>query len=148
MTETNPRFATPQAAAMDGFPQEHCRVAASFIEGDEAYVVLDTGPAGAPHLYGCAVTRGEQGNWQESASSNGPASGWTSTLKRPGYGIAYVYGEAPAGADRVRAVLGDEVREAEVEGGIYLVAWGGVEEGEAFPGVVGFRVRGVWRELG
>lgn len=57
-----PPFATPQAAALDGFPAAHRRVAACAVDGDHAYVLLDTGPAGCPYLYGASVTR-EEGGW-------------------------------------------------------------------------------------
>ena len=38
-----PIFETPEFAAMAGFPAMYCRVAASCRDGDDAYVVLDTG---------------------------------------------------------------------------------------------------------
>jgi len=36
-------FATPEAAAMQGFPAGHCRVVAVSVDGDDGFVVRDTG---------------------------------------------------------------------------------------------------------
>jgi hypothetical protein len=110
-------FASPEAAAMEGFPPEHCRVAACVVGGDEAYVVLDTGPMGRPYLYGSAVSRGPRG-WEAGTSGNGPSAGWTLTDSEHDLGTSYVYDLAPAGADRVRAVLDEDVKEVAVGGAV------------------------------
>lgn len=125
---------------MDGFPATPCRVAASARAGDDAYVVLDTGAEGAPYLYGICLTR-RDGGWMEVASGNGP--GWTRVDADGDLGTAVAWGMAPRGAVRVRAALGDDVREAPVAGGVYLVAWWRVPEGRE-PRVEGFMVQGRW----
>lgn len=137
-------FPTPEEAAMSGFPAEHCRVLASATEGDAAYVVLDTGPAGYPYLYGGTAGRVE-GGWTDGTSGNGPGSGWTRTGER---GVSYVYDHAPAGADRVRAAHGGEVREVDVERGVFLVTWWDVpEDADLTPVLLAFRVDGEWRDF-
>lgn len=145
MAEIPPMFDSPEAAAMEGFPPEHCRVAACAVDGDEAYVVLDTGPVGHPYLYGSAVSRGPRG-WEAGTSGNGPTGGWTLTDYEHDLGTAYIYDEAPAGADRVRAVRGGDVKEAVVSGAVYLVAWWRVPFSETIPRVLAFRVGGTWDE--
>jgi hypothetical protein len=135
-------FDTPEFAALDGFPGVPCRVVASAREGDDAYVVLDTGAPGRPYLYGICVAR-EHGGWVEGTSGNGP--GWTLTDGERGLGTATAWGEAPEGAVRVRATFGGEVREVPVANGVYLVAWWRVpfrEDGG--PRVEAFRVGGRW----
>ena len=136
-------FASPEAAAMAGFPPEHCRVAACAVDGDQAYVVLDTGAAGYPYLYGLAVSHGPRG-WEAGTSGNGPAAGWTLTDSEHDLGTAYIYDEAPAGADRVRAVLDGDVKEVAVSGAVYLVAWWRVPGGQTMPRVLAFGVGDAW----
>ncbi len=129
-------FASPEAAALDGFPPGECRVVASRSEGDDAYVLLDAGSVGSPYLYGSSVTRRE-GGWMEDASGNGP--GWTRTGADGDLGTLAVWGEAPAGAERVRIAFGSEVREEPVVDGVYLSVWWRVPYPEsAWPAVVGF----------
>src|SRR5687767_7483038 len=103
-----PVFPTPEAAAMAGFPPEHCRVLASITQGDASFVVLDTGPAEYRYLYGGTAERVKDG-WTDGMSSNGPSAGWTRTDRERELGVAYAYAEAPDGADRVRVAFGTEV---------------------------------------
>ena len=126
---------------MDGFPGVACRVVASAREGDDAYVVVDTGPAGHPYLYGVALAR-EDGGWSEVASGNG--GGWTVAGGSDELGTLHLWGEAPAGADRVRAVYGTDVRERPVSGGTYLVTWWRVPADGPAARVEAFRVGGRW----
>jgi hypothetical protein len=133
-----------QAAAMSGFPAEHCRVLASVTEGDAALVILDTGPAEYRYLYAGTAER-VAGGWADGSSSNGPSAGWTLTDREGERGVAYIYDESPAGADRARAALGADVREAPVQHGIYLVTWWGVPADETrTPAPLAFRVAGAW----
>jgi hypothetical protein len=132
-------FPTPQAAALDGFPAAHVITYAQ--EGDDAYVLLDTGPAGEPYLYGVCVTRAD-GGWTERTTGNGP--GWTRTDAEHDLGTATAWGIAPAGADRVRAIHAGDVREAPVEHGIYLVAWWRVPLANDPPRAAEFRIGGLW----
>lgn len=123
---------------MEGLPAAHCRVVASLAEGDDAFVVIDTGPAGHPYLDGATVRRVD-GGWVGGSSGNG--AGWT--LTEGELGTLHVWGEAPAGAEAVRVEWGGEVREAPVRNGVYLVAWWRVpcpEEDD--PQVAGFRMGG------
>ncbi|HEU4456337.1 MAG TPA: hypothetical protein VFR81_24940 [Longimicrobium sp.] len=136
-----PTFETPELAAMAGFPAMYCRVAASYRDGDEAYVVVDTGSGGHPYLYGVSVAR-QDGGWVEGTSGNGP--GWTLTDRDRGLGTAHLWGEAPAGADRVRVTFRGETREAPVARGVYLVAWCRVPDGDDSPRVDAFHVGGRW----
>lgn len=135
-------FDTPEAAALDGFPAAHCRVVAALSAGDDAYVLLDTGPAGHPYLYGgCVHRRG--GGWVDGTSGNGP--GWTLTDAEGELGTLAGWGEAPEGADRVRASFGGETREEPVSDGFYLVAWWRVPCPDyAAPRVEAFRIGGRW----
>ena len=128
---------------MAGFPAEYCRVVASAVNGDDGYVVLDTGSAAYPYWYGVSVWRGPDG-WRDGTSGNGPAAGWTATEKDRNLGTAFVYGEAPFGATRVRAALGTDVREAPVSGGVYLVAWWRVPAEAQTPMLAAFEVGGQW----
>jgi hypothetical protein len=134
---------TPEAAAMEGFPDAHCRVVATLVSGDDAYVLLDTGEPGYPHLYGGCVAR-ENGGWRDGTSSNGP--GWTRTgSPDDDLGTLVIWDEAPEGADHVRVSFRGETRVVPVTNGVYLAAWWRLPcpEGE-FPRVEAFRVRGRW----
>jgi hypothetical protein len=131
-------FDTPHAAALDGFPPG-TRVVASAAEGDDAYVLLDTGTDGHAYLYGACVRR-EGDGWIEGSSGNGP--GWSVT--DGDLGTATVWGDdAPAGADLVRASCGGDTREAPVRDGIYFIAWWRVPH-TADARVDAFRVAGEW----
>jgi hypothetical protein len=66
---------------MDGFPIEHCRVIASRIQDDDAYVLLDTGSQGQPYLYGVNCVR-SAGRWHETSSGNGPGWAYRAVAKR------------------------------------------------------------------
>jgi hypothetical protein len=135
-------FDSPEAAAMDGFPSAHCRVAAVARGGDDAYVVLDTGPAGHPYLYGVCVAR-RDGGWVAESSGNG--DGWTLTDGERGVGTATAWGEAPDGADRARVAFDGDVREAPVTHGVYLAAWWRVPAPtDDMPRVEEFRIGGRW----
>ena len=138
---TIPLHPTPREAALSGFPPEHCRVAAAAEQGDDAYVLLDTGPAGHPYLYGVSVTRVE-GGWRDGTSGNGP--GWTLAESEGELGTATAWGEAPYGADRVRVAFRGDAREVPVENGVYLAAWWRVPGTGDLPSVLAFRVRGTW----
>jgi hypothetical protein len=135
-------FPTPEEAAMDGFPSQACRVAAALRDGDDAYVLLDTGSPGHPYLYGICVVREERG-WVGASSSNG--DGWTRTDPERPLGTATAWGEAPRGTDRVRAVFDGDTREAPVAGGVYLVAWWRVPSpAHGLPRAESFRIHGRW----
>ena len=133
---------------MSGFPAAHCRVLASVSEGDAAFVVLDTGPAEYRCLYAGTAER-VGGGWADGSSRTGPSAGWALTDRGEARGVAYVYDEAPAGADRARAALGADVREVPVQHGIYLATWWGVPADETHtPAPVAFRVGGAWVAAG
>jgi hypothetical protein len=134
-------FPTPEEAFMDGFPGTVCRVVASAKEGDDAYVVLDTGPDGHPYLYAGCVHR-QEGGWAEGTSGNG--DGWTLTDPEHNLGTLTVWGEIPKGATRVRVSFHSETREAPVANGVYLVAWWRVPCPDDHPRVDAFLVDGRW----
>ena len=142
MAVAQPSFATPEAAAMDGFPTAHCRVAAAVTEGDDGVVVLDTGAPGQPYLYAVAVWR-EGGRWYEGSSGNG--MGWTLVDAERNLGTLAAWDYAPVGADYVRIALREELPEIPVVGAVYLTAWWRVSCPEDdWPRAVAFREGGVW----
>jgi len=136
----NGTFETPEAAALEGFPSTHCHVVASLESGDDAYVLLDTGSDGHPYLYGGCVAR-RDGGWVGGTDGNGP--GWSLTDPERELGTATAWGEAPAGADRVRVTCGGTAWEAAIENGVYLLAWWRVPA-TADPRVEAFRIGGEW----
>lgn len=129
---------------MQGFPAAHCRVVAVSVDGDDGFVVLDTGPATYRYLYGGTVQR-VAGGWRDAISSNGGAVGWTLTDEARDLGVVAIWDEAPPGADAVRAAWGAEEREAPVQDGVYLVTWWRVPYPEGpLPRVTAFRIGGRW----
>ena len=82
-------FDSPAATSTAGFPPQYCRVVTSRAHGDDAYVLLDTGPPERAYLYGVQCRR-EHGKWVEQASGNG--SGWTRTDSDPDVGTLYPLG--------------------------------------------------------
>lgn len=88
-------FDSLEDAAMGGFPPKYCRVVASRVRGDDAYVLLDTGSDGNPYLYGVNCTR-RDGHWCEGGSSNGP--GWSQAGPDDLLGTLVVWDEAPPDA--------------------------------------------------
>lgn len=134
-------FDTPEEAVLDAFPATPCRVAAIAREGDDAYVVLDTGLLGQPYLNGICVER-RGGGWVVGSSGNG--GGWTLTDSERELGTATAWGEAPEGTERVRVVFGGEAKEAPVAGGVYLVAWWRVPYRDELPRVDAFKIHGRW----
>jgi hypothetical protein len=136
--------ATPEAAAMDGFPAEHCRVLAVDVDGDDAFVMLDTGPADYLYLYGGTVFRDSDG-WHSGGDSNGVGIGWRRTVADTGLGVVHASGEAPLGADAVRIAWRGTEREGAIRNGIYLMTWWREPYDEApGPCVLGFRIDGKW----
>jgi hypothetical protein len=117
-------FQTPEEAAMVGFPARYCRVVATCVNGDVAYVLLDTG---------------SDGLWSEGGSSNGP--GWSQAGSDPHLGTLVDWGEAPPQADAVRLDFNGVVLEVAVNDGAYLTAWWRVPcPRAAWPRVEAFRI--------
>ena len=143
MPDRLPSFATPEEAAMNGFPPAYCRVVASAVEGDDGFVVLDTGAPGRPYLYAVAVWR-EDGRWYDGNSGN--ACGWSVTDMDNELGSLAAWDYAPVNADRVRIAFRSEVREVPVADGAYLTVWWRVpcpEFGD-WPWPISFRRNGIW----
>jgi len=137
-------YPTPEAAAMQGFPAAHCRVLAVAVDGDDAFVVLDTGPAQYRYLYGGTVKR-IGGGWHPGIDGNGGAVGWTLTDDARELGVVAFWDEAPPGADAVRVAWGSEEREAPVRSGVYLVTWWRAPNPAGpWPRVAAFRIGGRW----
>jgi hypothetical protein len=66
-------FATPEEAALDGWPAaSKARVVSVTVKGDRAEVVLDTDPH-YPYWVYCVRRNGA---WIEGVSGNGPTAGW------------------------------------------------------------------------
>jgi hypothetical protein len=133
-------FDSPESAAMNGFPATHCSVITSRTQGEDAYVLLNTG-SGAPYLYGVVCGR-RNGQWFEQGSSNGP--GWEQTAHDPDVGTLSFWGEAPAGADMVRVECGGEEIEELVTQGAYLLVWWRVRSPVDWPRITAFRLAGAW----
>ena len=138
-------FESPELAAMEGFPPAHCRVVASAVDGDDAFVVLDTGSAGRPYLYGGTVQRGASG-WQGGIDGSGGAVGWTVTDTARELGVVALWDEAPSDADAVRVRWGRDERQVPVRHGVFLATWWRqpYPEGRPWPQVVAFRIGGHW----
>ena len=137
-------YSTPEGAAMHGFPPEHCRVLALELDADDGFVMLDTGPPGSPYLYGGTVKR-EASGWSSGIDSNGGGIGWTSTELDHDIGVVHMCGEAPEGADAVRASWRGTTRESPVRNGIVLLTWWQEKNPQrAYPRVVAYRVGGEW----
>jgi len=113
-----PGYRSPEDAAMSTFSSKYCRVIASRVEGDHAYVLLDTGSANRSYLYGvnCHLQNGE---WHEGSSGNG--GGWCPTDEDGELGYWALWDDAPAGADMVRVEFGDHASEHPTIGAAYLV---------------------------
>lgn len=128
---------------MSSFPAARCRVVASRVHGDDAYVLLDTGSGGRRYLCGANCHR-RGGHWLEGISGNG--GGWSRNSADDGTGTLVIWGEAPAGADRVRVELDGDTIEGPVSDGVYLEAWWNVPAShDHSPRVVAFRVEDQWR---
>ncbi len=126
---------------MDGFPPNHCRVIASRIEGDDAYILLSTGSNAPPYLYGVNCGR-KNGRWLEGGSANGP--GWEQTGHDPDVGTLSLWGKAPTGADMVRVQFEGNPVEQTVTEGAYLFVWWRVAPPQDWPRAAGFRIDGRW----
>jgi hypothetical protein len=112
-------YDTPEQVAMEGFPPQYCRVVASRSEGDEAYVLLDTGSPDRPYLYGSSCRRID-GRWFEVSSSK-MGGGWEQSSDAPELGTLSLWGQAPQGAVAVRLNMGDEVIEEPITNSVYLI---------------------------
>ena len=134
-------FDSPEEAALHTFSKGSCRVVATRVHGDAAYVLLDAGPAGKPYLYGVNCER-QNGRWSERSSSNGP--GWSRLGPDTSLGTLTIWGQAPPvlRADRARVEFEGEVREEPVTNGVYLSVWWNVPSPQPsrFPRVSGFLV--------
>jgi hypothetical protein len=135
-------YASPEEAALEDFPASHCRIIASRVQGNAAYVLLDTGSRKHPYLYGVACAR-EADGWRGGTSGNGP--GWTRVDSEAEQGILALWDVAPSGADRVRAEHNGQIVEAPIDQGVYLVVWWDVpsEDSRQWP-VPAFRIDGEW----
>ena len=138
------RFDTPELAAMLGFPAAHVHVMAVAQDGDDAFVVLDTGSPGAPYLYGGTVHR-IAGRWEGGTDHNGSGAGWTVTDSEQALGVVTIWDETPAGAELARVRWQGVERDVPVNAGVFLAAWWREPfPKEEWPTLVGFRVNGRW----
>jgi hypothetical protein len=136
-------FTTPEDAAMDGFPSKYCRVVASRVDHDDAYVLLDTGSDGRSYLYGVNCRR-QDGLWHELSSSNG--CGWSPSESDPLRGTMVYWDEAPADADSVRIEFDGRIWEEPVRDRAFLAVWWNVTSPQSgWPQLVAARVKGEWR---
>jgi hypothetical protein len=127
---------------MSSFPARYCRVAASPVDGDDAYVLLDTGSDGRPYLYGVNCSK-RDGRWEEGSSSNGP--GWSQVGRDDLLGTLVVWDQAPPGAEIVRVRFEGQAIEEPVQNGVYLAVWWRTRcPEESWPRVDAFRVGDTW----
>lgn len=133
-------FASPEHAAMEGFPRKYCHVVAVRTEQDEAYVLLNTG-SDRLYLYGSNCFR-DEGRWFEAGSGNG--SNWHASPDNPDVGVLSFWDEAPPGAERVRAEYRGAVFEETVTEGAYLFVWFRQRSPSDWPRTIAFRVAGQW----
>jgi hypothetical protein len=140
-------FPTPEDAAMEGLPPEHCRVLAMQVDGKDGYVLLDTGPPEYVYLYGGTVECFDEG-WCGGCDSNGGGVGWTRTDDQTDVGVVAVSGEAPPLAVAVRVDWRGERRDVPVQNGVYLVTWWRepFPDGD-WPQLVAFRIDDNWRPV-
>ena len=134
-----PEFATLGEAVRTSFPLDSCRIVAVHEHGDAAVALFDTRPSAEPYLYEVHYQR-ENGRWSEGSSSNG--AGWQRLKPDSDLGVVTTWGEAPAGADQVRAELEGHVLEEAVVSGLYFLVWWDVPAAD--PQVSAFRVNGEW----
>lgn len=125
---------------MSGSPARYFRVVASQTEGDHAYVLLDTGSAGQPYLYGVNCHR-RNGNWYEGSSGNG--GGWSATDGDSDLGTWSLWSDASPDTDRVRVEFRGESSEHPVGDGAYLVVWFN-QPSTIIPWVTALRINGEW----
>jgi hypothetical protein len=138
---TQDGFDTPEAAAMSTFLPEYCSVAAARTEGDDAYVLLDTGPSGRPYLYGVHCHRTHT-RWFEGASSNGP--GWSQTGHDPDLGTLSCWNDVPTDVDCIRVAFDGTSIDQPVQNPAYLVVWFRVPCPVHWPRVIAIRLKGHW----
>jgi hypothetical protein len=127
---------TPEEAAMVGFPPQYVRVVATRIDGDDAYVLLDTGPRNQPYLYGVNCKRGPTG-WREMSSGNGGS--WSLSDEEHSLGTWALWDDAPRGAGRIEVEFEGETTEHPVADGFYLVVFFR-RPAEPGPKITGFRI--------
>ena len=133
--------ASPERAAMTGFPAAHCRVIASRSFEDDAYVLLDTGSPGQSYLYGVNCFQ-RAGQWFERGSSNGP--GWEQTGHDPDVGTLSLWADVPEDVDFVRVNFNGVLIEESVNHAAYLLVWWRVAHPTEWPHVVAVRANGTW----
>ena len=135
---------SPELAAMEGFPEAHCRVVGIRSSGDRASVLLDTGSPDYPYLYGANCYR-RDGRWFESGSNN--TGGWQQTSHDPDLGTLSFWDDEPPGADMVRVQSRHGLVEAPVQNGAYLFVWFDERAPHPWPRVVATRVNGLWKPV-
>ena len=138
---TDSGFDSPERAAMVGFPPKYCRPIAIRVNGDDAYVLLNTGPSTQSYLYGVNCRR-ENGRWFEGGSANGP--GWEQTGQDPDVGTLSFWDEAPVDADMVRVEFDGRIVEEPVIDLAFLVVWWRVPAPQDWPRAQAFRIAGGW----
>jgi hypothetical protein len=134
-------FQTPEDAAKNGFPPRYCRVVASRVEGNDAYVLLNTGSDAQPYLYGANCHR-RGGFWFEGGSSNGP--GWAQVDDASEVGTLSFWDDVPAGVSRVRVEFDGAVIEEIVRDRAFLVVWWRIPPPTTWPQLIEVEVGGRW----
>ena len=103
-------------------------------------MLLDTGSAGQPYLYGVNC-RCRNGQWCEGGSGNG--AGWSSPDEEGALGTWSLWDDAPTDADMVRVEFAGAVSEHPIRDGAYLVVW--FRQPVALePRVTAVRINGDW----
>lgn len=137
-------FSTPQRAAIGDIPEVHCRVVASAVSGDAAYVLLDTGTEANPYPYGVHCYR-ENRLWYEAGGGN--SGGWALLDKERGTGTLAFWEEAAEGADAVRIRYKARTHELPVQEGYFLfVRWHVPSDHvQDIVQALAFRINGTWQ---
>ena len=131
---------------MPRFPAEQCRVVAVAIEGDDAFVVIDTASADKPQFHGTAVSR-DAGRWVAGGSSNADA-GWTRTDVKDDLGVVYLWDTAPLGVTAVHVEWRGLAQDVPVQNGVYLATWWRQYADDEVPTATAFRWGDDWFEMG
>jgi hypothetical protein len=136
-------FETAERAAIGDIPERYCRVLASEVRDDRAYVLLDTGSPGNPYPYGVDCYRDADG-WHEGGSGNGPA--WSLRDEDTNVGFLAFWDEAPSEAEAVRIIFQDRIVEAPVNLSYFLTVFWDVPDTDDWPRVIAHKSQGKWHD--
>ena len=137
-------FESPERAAKTGFPERYCRVVASRVHGDDAFVLLSTNTRKQAYILGQLWTQRQRALARARFVQ---CFGWLGTDRtQPGRRHGLPLGAAPEGADMVRIHFQSVAFEEPVtERAFLFVRFQMPCDLLDRPDVEAFRVNGVWR---